>query len=237
MFMTLDVQRYAEQCLVHSELARTVLQLDRGPREPQPPARVIPFGMPLPSPPREMRVSEEPLIVSLGYVSEVKGLRTLILAFSTLAEQKPDARLIIAGPATDGELRRWREEAATLAPQAQIEIPGSVPESRYRKLLETADLAVQLRLTTNGEASAAVADCLAAGLPTIVTDLGWLGDLPNHVVSKVDVDVAPQQLASRMAELLGDAPRRSALAKGARGHAERDSFARVADAYLEALEL
>jgi glycosyltransferase involved in cell wall biosynthesis len=237
MFMTLDVQRYAEQCLVHSELARAVLQLDRGPREPAPPARVIPFGMPSPAPRREVSVSEQPLIVSLGYVSEVKGLRTLILAFAQLAEHLPRAQLVIAGPATDGELRRWRDEAATLAPGARIEIPGSVPESRYHKLLESADLAVQLRLTTNGEASAAAADCLAAGIPTIVTDLGWLGDLPEGAVSKVEVEVTPQQLASRMDDLLDDDARRSALTNSARACAEQASFAHVADAYLEALEL
>jgi glycosyltransferase involved in cell wall biosynthesis len=237
IFMTLDVQRYAEQCLVHSELGRAVLQLDRGPREPAPPARVIPFGMPSPAPLREVRVSEQPLIVSLGYVSEVKGLRTLILAFAQLAEHLPSAQLVIAGPATDGELRRWRDEAAALAPGACIEIPGAVPESRYRELLETADLAVQLRLTTNGEASAAAADCLAAGIPTIVTDLGWLADLPASAVSKVDVAVPPQQLAGRMIELLNDPSRRRDLATEAYALAESASFARVAEAYLEALEL
>jgi glycosyltransferase involved in cell wall biosynthesis len=237
MYMTLDVQRYAEQCLVHSELARAVMQLDRGPREPKPPVRVIPFGMPFPSPRREVGVSEEPLIVSLGYVSEVKGLRTLIIGFGRLAARLPEARLVIAGPAVDSELRRWREEAATLAPGARIEIPGAVPDARYRELLETADLAVQLRLTTNGEASAAVADCLAAGVPTIVTDLGWLADLPANAVSKVDVAVTPQQLADRMTELLSDPSRRRDLLTEAHALAESASFARVAETYLEALEL
>ena len=46
-----------------------------------------------------------------------------------------------------------------------------------------ADLAVQLRSVSNGEASGATADCLAAGVPTIVTDLGWSGELPADTSS------------------------------------------------------
>ena len=49
----------------------------------------------------------------------------------------------------------------------------------YRAWLDRAELAVQLRASFSGEASAAVGDCLAAGVPMIVTDVGWLGELPD----------------------------------------------------------
>jgi glycosyltransferase involved in cell wall biosynthesis len=237
IFMTLDVQRYAEQCLVHSEMARTVLELDRGPAGPSPPLSVVPFGMPAPSAGDRQGDPDAPLIVSLGYVSEVKGMETLIAGFALLAANKPQARLIIAGPAEEDELRRWGDYAAEHAPDAQIELPGPVSVGRYNELLETADLAVQLRLTTNGEASAAAADCLAAGVPTIVTNIGWLGDLPDDAVGKVEIGVSPQRLSVQMNELLGDPTRRSALTQGALAHAEQSSFAKVAETYLEMLEL
>ncbi len=238
IYMTQDVQRYAEQCFVHSELARSVLALDRGPADPDVPVSVLPFGMPAVAERDPVDADDEgPLVVSLGYVSEVKGLETLIAAFALLAAERPAARLVIAGPAEESELRRWREHAAQQAPEARIEVPGPVSNEAYRTLLHSADLAVQLRLISNGEASAAAADCLAAGLPTIVTDLGWLGGQPDTAVSKVPLGVDARSLAARMSELLGDDAARRELAEGARQHARAESFDRVAEAYLEALEL
>jgi glycosyltransferase involved in cell wall biosynthesis len=235
IYMTLDVQRYAEQCFVHSEFGRAVLELDRGPAGPATPVTVLPFGMP--DWPLAAPDGRAPLVISLGYVSEVKGLATLIDGFGLLASACPDARLVIAGPAEPHELERWRAYAREHAPGAQIEVPGEVSVERYRQLLSAGSLAVQLRSTTNGEASAAVGDCLAAGIPTLVTDLGWLGDLPETAVAKLPLGAGPEVLARRMAEILDDSTRATALSAGARDTAAEASFERVAEAYLEALEL
>ena len=108
---------------------------------------------------------------------------------------------------------------------------------RYAGLLRTADLAVQLRLATEDPAPTLVADCLAHGIPTVVTDLGWAGELPPDAAEKVASDVSPHALKDRILELLGDSGRRATLSRGARTHARACSFARVADAYLDALGL
>jgi glycosyltransferase involved in cell wall biosynthesis len=112
-----------------------------------------------------------------------------------------------------------------------------VSPTAYAELLRTADVAVQLRLISNGEASAAVADCLSAGLPTILTDIGWLGELPADAVSPVPLGVSAAALAERMLELVTDGARWSAMSENARVHAAGASFSDAADAYLEALEL
>jgi glycosyltransferase involved in cell wall biosynthesis len=239
IYMTQELQSYAEQCFVHSEMSRSVLELDRDPAVREVPVRVLPFGMPEVTETARAEVGDPsaPVIISLGYVNEVKGIDVLIRAFALVAAELPGAQLIIAGPTDDAEERRWTEYAAEYAPAAQIQIPGQVDPDRYSELLRTADLSVQLRLISNGEASAAVADCLAAGLPTIVTDIGWLGELPDDAVSKVPLGVTAHQLAGRMLAVLRDGARWSALAAGARTVAAEASFDRVAHAYLEALEL
>ncbi len=239
MYMTRELQRYAQQCFVHSEMSRNVLELDRHPEDPVTPISVLPFGMPQVSraPERVRRDGEPPLFISLGYVNEVKGIDIVIRAFALVAAELPGARLIIAGPTDEAESRRWHEYAAEHAPEAEIEIPGQVDNSRYAELLATADLAVQLRLISNGEASAAVADCLAVGLPTMVTDVGWLGELPSSAVSKVPVGVSAHQLATRMIALVRDRGQWSSISHHARSLAGNASFANVAEAYLEALEL
>ena len=238
IYMTREIQTYAERCCVHSKFARDVLELERGSLEEHVPVSVLPFGMPktaaaprLPEPP------DAPLIVSLGVVSEVKGLSTLISAFALMAERLPAARLVIAGPTDDAEADRWRRYVDEHAPGARVELTGRVDDPAYEALLEQADLAVQLRLISNGEASAAVGDCLAAGLPTVVSDLGWTSELPDSVVAKVSLAVTPGQLADQLLRLLSDGPRRTAMSVEAIEYARSCSFADVAQAYLDAVNL
>jgi glycosyltransferase involved in cell wall biosynthesis len=112
-----------------------------------------------------------------------------------------------------------------------------VPAARYAALLREADVAVQLRLVSNGEASGATADCLAAGIPTLVTDLGWAGELPAEVAARVPVDADAALIAEWIDELLVDPEKRAALSAAALEHARAHTFAQAADAYIEALEL
>ena len=72
----------------------------------------------------------------------------------------------------------WQGYASERAPDARIELLGEVSADQYAELLGAADLAVQLQPGLGGEARAVVADCLASGLPTIVTELGWASELP-----------------------------------------------------------
>jgi glycosyltransferase involved in cell wall biosynthesis len=238
IFMTRELQLWAEQCFVHSRLGQDVLELDRASEDPSVPISVLPFGMPFAAPePRSGAAGGPPLIVSLGYVHGIKGMGVLIRAFGLVAAELPGARLVVAGPGGVAELAIWRTFANEHAPDAAIEIPGEVQAARWDELLRTADLAVQLRLSSNGEASATVADCLAAGLPTIVSDLGWTGELPHGVVARAPVDVSAEHLAAQMLELLSDPDRQAALSRAALAHARSSSFAEVATAYIDALEL
>ena len=98
-------------------------------------------------------------------------------------------------------------------------------------------MAVQLRLVTQGEASAAVCDCLAAGLPTVATDLGWVTELPDDVVERVAPDVTPVSLGATLSRLLGVPSELDALAAAGRAYAAENDFAAVARRYLEVLGL
>jgi glycosyltransferase involved in cell wall biosynthesis len=236
IYMTREIQQYAEQLLVHSRFALDVLELDRGVADRDVPVAIVPFGVP-PAVERSVRGGKGPLVISIGVVSEVKGLATLIEAFAMLSASHPQARLVIAGPADDAELERWRRYAREHAPGADVEVSGHLPPERFRELLATADLAVQLRTVSNGEASAAVADCLAATLPTLVSALGWAAELPEDVVVAVAPDASPELIAEQIQGVLTEGGRRRALEASALGYAQTHSFERVAEAYLQALEL
>lgn len=239
IYMTREIQQYAEQIFVHSRHALDVLELDRGVLDRQVAVSVVPFGIPArETQPRTCRaVDDAPLIISVGVVSEVKGLADLIAAVSLVGGHRKRLRLVIAGPGDSGELQRWRDFAHDTAPTVDIEIPGRISPGRYAALLQAADVAVQLRTLSNGEASAAVADCLAAGLPVLVSDLGWASELPKRAVARVPRDATPALIADRLKELLDDKDARQALSSGALALASEYSFERVADEYLRALQL
>jgi glycosyltransferase involved in cell wall biosynthesis len=233
LFLTGEVQASAEQLVVHSRFAADVLRLDR-PAEARghAPIHVVPLALEL-RPDGGEREAE--LIASFGVLSEVKGLATLIDAFALLARERPQARLVLAGPADGGEHERWRAHAAAAGIGDRVEITGHLPFEQYEGLLARATVAVQLRTTTNGEASAAVADCLGAGVPTVATDLGWATELPREVFVPVTRDTTAALLAGTLAELLDQPQRREALSAAARAYAAQTSYTSVAQRYLEIL--
>jgi glycosyltransferase involved in cell wall biosynthesis len=229
VYMTRELQSYAEQCLVHSRFAGEVLEFDRPTSDRRVPVSVVPFGIPPVTEARRRDGAHDALIVSFGDVTDVRGMTTLIDAFELLFSELPTARLVITGHVAP--------DARTQASRAPVEFLGNVGPERYLELLETADLAVQLRLPSDEQAPVLVADCLAHGLPTVVSDLGWAGELPPDVTHKVPSGVSPNGLKDSMLTLLRDRRRLASLSAGAIEYARTCSFARVADAYLDALGL
>jgi len=227
--MTRELQSHAEQCLVHSRFASELLKFDRAASDRPVPVSVVPFGIPPVTEVLRRKGRDGPLIVSFGDITEVRGMTTLIDAFELLVADLPTARLVITG--------HVEPEARTQASPAPIEFLGDVAPERYVELLKTADLAVQLRLLSDEQAPMLVADCLAYGLPTVVSDLGWAGELPADVTHKVPSGVSPGGLKDSMLTLLRDRGRLATLSDGAIEYARTCSFARVADAYLDALGL
>ena len=240
IYMTGEIQEYAEQMFVHSRHAREVLELDRAALQRVVPVEVMPFGLPArvaAARHESHAVDGSPLLLTSGVVSEVKGLELLIAAAAALARQRSGLRVMIVGPGEPAELERWRGVARELAPGTTVELTGHVSADRYAELLARADMAVQLRTLSNGEASAAVADCLAAGVPTVVTDIGWASELPAGVAARVPVDASAGALAELLDSLLGDVQARCTLSEEALEYARGHSFENVARDYLQALEL
>ena len=237
IFMTQEIQDQAEQIVVHSRYAADVLRLDAPPgRARSAPVTVLPHAFATrPQPARRPVDPAAPLIITFGIVSSVKNPRVLIEAFALLAAGRPGAKLVFAGDGDEEELRRWRELAAQTGVADRVAFEGHTSPERWEELLVTADLAVQLRLVSNGEASAAVTECLSAGLPTIVTDHGWFAELPDAAVVKIPMELTAPVLATAMANALDDPDRRASLQEAGRAHAEANSFAAVAELYLELL--
>jgi glycosyltransferase involved in cell wall biosynthesis len=225
---------FTDHFLVHSEHARQLVMADL-PATSTAHVSVVPFGCPEPSvAPRVPRSGSH--IVSLGIVSIVKGVGRLLDAFVHVRAARPDARLTFAGHGGPIEIAHWRAHAAALGIGHAVTFEGYVDEAEWQRLLADGTVAVQLRETTNGECSAAVAECLAAGLPVVVSTMGAHAELPPDVAVQVPNGVAPTALAAMLLQLLDSPAERTARAEAGLDYARANSVDVVAERVLEELE-
>jgi glycosyltransferase involved in cell wall biosynthesis len=104
--------------------------------------------------------------------------------------------------------------------------------------LRSADLALRVDPDADaGRPSTDVAEFVAAGIPTFVSDVGWQGELPEPVVIKVPVEGSASALADRMSSVLTDEAEREAIRSAQESFAAENSFSRVAERYAELLSL
>ena len=219
VLMISDVAERATRLFVHSEHAADLIELDCG-RRPE-----VLFPIPSPvmegvDPRREAARPTRPLVSSFGFVSPAKRSETVLGAI----EHLPDADLALVGHSGASFLDDLRDEARAFGASNRVTVTGKIDEAAYRDWLLRTTVAVQLRLFSNGESSASGAETLAAGIPTVVTDIGTFSEYPDDVVVKVARDVTATQLAAVLDELLSDEARRDALALAGRAYAERNSY-------------
>ena len=220
----------SERFLVHSHHAAEMARLDCAPHDERkigiPPVRCFPEPHELGNEP----VGKQPLAATFGVSAPQKQGEKIIDAFARLASHRPDIEFAVVGRPVNSEVgARYRSQAARLGIADRIHFTGFVHQESFRSWLRRATVAIQLRALMNGESSAAVADCLAAGVPTLVTDLGWARELPDSCVVRVPRDITAAALASEIARLLDDEARMEALRCEGIGHARNHSFATTAE--------
>ncbi len=118
-----------------------------------------------------------------------------------------------------------------------VRCTGWVDSSEYEAYLRSADVAVQLRTDSRGETSRALLDCLAHGIPTIISDHGPAAELPGNVVVKLPDDSSVDELSRILSALLASSERRTALGRDAVAYVSLvHSPVRVAALYWQAIE-
>ncbi len=240
LLLAREVIERSERYLVSSPAARE-LALSDVPGAYEERVDVLPFAIE-PPPGWERRRSppegggEPPVVAHFGIVDPSKKPGLLVAAVAELGRRLPDVRLAFVGPLAESLAAELRDGAGRLGVGEQLVLTGAVSPEEYRRWAYRASVAVQLRQVFNGEASAAVGESLAAGVATVVSDLGWMGSLPAESVVKVPVDVDAVALAGTIGALLEDGARRDALGRAGRREAERRSFAVTAEALVEIFE-
>jgi glycosyltransferase involved in cell wall biosynthesis len=176
----------------------------------------------------------DPLVGCFGHMNINKRIPALLEAFAMLREQRPGARLLLVGEATERfELDR-RLERLGLGGNELIREQW-VSEERFRSLMAACDVLVNLRSPTMGETSGAVIRALALGKPVLVSDVGWFSEIPDGAALRIPVDDYEVQTLAGALTLAADHAAELGAAAAAYVHAEHD-LGRVADLYSAALE-
>lgn len=115
-------------------------------------------------------------------------------------------------------------------------ITGWISTDLYSTYLAACDIAVQLRSLSRGETSAAVLDCLCAGIPAIVNRLGSFSELPEDSVLMLPAAPDRHDLEAALRELCLDIKRRRAIAQRAASLQAEHRPSICAAAYQKSLE-
>ncbi len=257
LYLLKDVVRDAERCALFSDAARRLAVLDVGP-DLDGRLAVVPFALSCLDEAQRRAVetaratrsaqsaqSAQSVVAagagtpatvsSFGIVHPQKRPGDIVLALAELRRRGHDVVVQFVGPVGDAMRDALTTLASTEGVEAYVELTGVVDDAEYLARLGRTDVAVQLRRHFFGECSLTVGECLSAGVPTVVSSTGWMGELPDDAVAKVDPEAGVGALADILGQLVTTAERRRRLGDSGRAWAETQTYELVAEAVLDLL--
>ena len=172
----------AEGIIVHSEWSRSRL------------ARVAP-GVPIAKINQHVRgANSKPVgstdpekgtvsIASFGFITPSKGLESAIRALAVLKSDHSFHYYLV------GEPNRYfdvEELTRRYGMTDRVYMTGYVSLEEFNRWIAKTDIAINLRDQTVGETSGSLCRLMAAGVPAIVSNIGWFSELPDDCVVKIE---------------------------------------------------
>lgn len=169
---------------------------------------------------------DEKVIVFVGTLRPIKGLRYLIEAMNIIRQEDTAAKLMLVG---DGEERQRLE---VLVKEwdlgGAVTLVGRVPNERVPQCLAAADVFV-LPSLSEGFPNV-VLEAMAAGLPVVASRVGGLPEIIDEGQNGFLVaPKSPEQIADRVLLLLGDDELRARISENNREKVRAYSWESVVD--------
>lgn len=139
--------------------------------------------------------------VQFGYIGPSRRLFAILAALSRF-KGRHNFRLRIFGELWDTDVVRAEIRRRKL--EDHVSIVGFVAEDALDDAITRADLVFNLRYPSVGEASGSQMRIWASGTPSVVTNTGWYGDLPDETVLKIEADSEAADLDRVLASLAND---------------------------------
>jgi glycosyltransferase involved in cell wall biosynthesis len=145
------------------------------------------------------------LIASVGRLERYKGHHRVLAALPAILEQRPDARLWIAGSGPyEGELRK---QAAALGVADRVDIRSIAPTEREEMAREIRRASLVVLLSEYETQPLAVLEAVALGRPALVADTSGLSELAERgLATAIPLSSGPDEVAAAVLGTLGSAP-------------------------------
>src|SRR5579862_5080234 len=140
-------------------------------------------------------------LVVFGYLSRNRRVEAVLEALAGIPERE-QFRLEVCGQLWDVGHIRTQIERLALSPL--VKLLGSLPEGMVEQKLSTADLAINLRYPSMGEASGSQLQFWNYGLPTLVTRMGWYASLPEGTTAFVRPEHEVEDIRTHLRAFLAD---------------------------------
>ena len=241
----LRIVQEAQGIIVHSEFSRQLATRFYGEGFADDWA-IVPMARRLPSTTdrdaarRALDLGEgEFLLCTFGQLQDNKLNHRLLRAWlDSRTARDPRCRLVFVGetpPSDYCDTLRSTIEASGVADR--IHITGFASPELYRRYLQAADAAVQLRTMSRGETSAALFDCMGQGLATVINAHGPMATCPPDAVTMLPDVFKDVELTEAIDRLRFDPELRARLGTRAR-YVVRDELSPsvAAAAYHAAIE-
>ncbi|HOP48062.1 MAG TPA: glycosyltransferase [Desulfobacteraceae bacterium] len=178
-----ELIQYADACIVHSEFAKKKV-MDAFPDLNVYQILHVLKGMEI----VEKKPVSEGEKVKIGVFGGIEKNKNIDVIINSLAGFKAHKSLWdahIVGAVGDG-CDDIPKLPVRLGIERSIFFHGRPESKKFNKMLSEMDIIVSLRYPTMGETSGIVARTMQMGIPIIVSDIGWYGELPGFV-DKVSV--------------------------------------------------
>ncbi|MCA1615622.1 MAG: glycosyltransferase family 4 protein [Acidobacteria bacterium] len=168
-------------------------------------------------------------LASFGHVTTEKGIgRTLRVLAGLRASH--DFHYTLVGQPDNFDVE---ETVRAHGLRDRVTITGFVSLEEFQRRIAETDIAVNLRDRTVGETSASVCRVMAAGVPVVISNVGWFAELPDDAAVKVEPgETDDASLRASLSRLIDDAALRRRIGANARRHVlDQHSIEKSAAAY------
>jgi 2-polyprenyl-3-methyl-5-hydroxy-6-metoxy-1,4-benzoquinol methylase/glycosyltransferase involved in cell wall biosynthesis len=174
-------------------------------------------------------------IASFGLITPGKGIEQVLRVLATLRDEF-DFRYTLVG--ADNPYFDVRALINDYGMADRVAITGHVSLAEFKRRIADTEIALNIRERTVGETSASLCRIMAAGVASILADVGWYSELPDDSVIKIPLDQhSDALLAAFLRRLLADKDFRARIGSNARRYMLAEhSMEHAAEGYFELIE-
>jgi glycosyltransferase involved in cell wall biosynthesis/2-polyprenyl-3-methyl-5-hydroxy-6-metoxy-1,4-benzoquinol methylase len=211
------IARTAEGVIVHSEWSRARLA---------PVAAGVPiacikhhitdYAAQTPSAKKDRGEHGQVIIASFGLVTPDKAIERVLRALSTLRDEFDFSYVLVGSAVNFPELPQLVRHYGL---QDRVQVTGHVSLDEFQQRMRDTDIAITLRERPVGATSGSLCRLMAAGIPTIVSNVGAFSELPDDAVVKVEHDRHGDELLQAfLRRLIQDQALRERIGNNARNY-------------------